>query len=128
MRVNVISTKVRKAFILRSGKVEVDEAGPVIDLFGGQIALGEDDYIVTTEAARHWFGTAVRGEASLEYQATRDAGGYLFTKAALPNGPEADFVIDLGSSKTVVTKAFLPAGVRIRQAAGVEYSDKGCTL
>jgi hypothetical protein len=127
LRANVIGKSAKKAFIIRQGeKIEVDEAGPVIDLFGGQLSVGEDEYIVTTEVSPRWTGPDVRGEADVEYVRTATgAGGYLFTKARLAGGKEGDFVIDLAASKTLVAKSFLPSDINIREATAKEYSNRG---
>lgn len=129
IRVNVTGAKVKKAFlILRGEQVQIDEIGPVIDITGGKIPLGEGfgDYAVTTEVSRHEAGTSVSGEVPLEFvRSASGTSGYLFLKGKIPGGPEGDFVLDLAADTTLVTKPFLPSGIKMREAHMTAYSAKG---
>ena len=62
LRVNVIGKKVRKAFLIQlPSKVEVDEKGPVIDMFDGKYQVGEEDYVVTIEARERKSALVAKG-------------------------------------------------------------------
>jgi predicted aspartyl protease len=127
VRVNVTGTDSKKAFFIRGGeRVEPDDTGPVLDMFKGTIPIGPGDYSLVLEITERRSVTSVDGEARLEFvPARRGTGGYLLTKVQSQDGPEEDFVVDLGAAKTLVSKSFLPKGVEIKEATAVEYSGKG---
>src|SRR5262245_4747793 len=50
LRVNVTGKNLKKVFrVLHYDQVEVDESGPVIDMFGGKVPVSENDYLLTVE-------------------------------------------------------------------------------
>jgi predicted aspartyl protease len=121
IRVNVTGANgVSKAFMIRDyEKFGVDD-GPVIDMFRGMIPLQPGDYSITTEVKVAETLSPVYGAAPLQF-----SGGLLFTAGKLPDGTEADFIVDFGAGGTLVTKDFLPAGTAIQEVKAVEYSDEG---
>ena len=120
LRVNITGKNIKKVFrLLHNEQVEVDESGPVIDMFGGKVPVGETDYLLTVETYARAAVKSVEGETALEYK------GYLFTKASMPGGGEGEFAVDLAASHTVVAKSFLPPTTKLKEASAVQYSEKG---
>lgn len=100
--------------------VSRDSVGPVMDLFGGAVPLGDGDYSITTnteaaDAAHSW-----RGAMPLTYN-----DGYLFVPVTGPDGRTGTFCVDIGASKTIVCDSFLPNDAEITESYMMEYSSKG---
>lgn len=126
IRINITGKNAKKALLLSAGGRVEPADGPVLDMFGGQIPLGDNDYAITLEIAERQARASRAGEAPLEFVRARSGdGGYLFVKAAIPGGVEADFLVDFGASRTVVARAILPKDVAIREAMSTEYSERG---
>jgi hypothetical protein len=119
LRVNVTGKFVKKAFFVRGETAEIDETGPVIDLFGGRIPLGDDDYAITLETSLRRSGTQSSGSAPLEYF------DYLFTTARTAGGPVVTWVVDFGAGSSVAARSFLPSTIKVDKGLAAEYSTKG---
>lgn len=120
IRVNVTGKTIKKAFkAIPNKEIEVDKDGPVIDMFGGKIPIGENDYAITVEITEPKSIISKSGEADLEYDK------YLFVKAKLDNGKAIDFIVDFAAAQSILVKNILPATAELTEAKSVEYSEKG---
>lgn len=120
IRVNVTGKNIRKAFRIYEGdRIEVDRDSPVIDMFGGKISIGENDYSISIETSESKTAPPVKGESVLEYN------GYLLTKALIGNGVESYFAVDFAAAQSIISKAILPSTIKLTEATSVEYSEKG---
>jgi predicted aspartyl protease len=131
MRVSVTTAEGGRAvFLVGAGQPVVrDTAGPVLDMFGGKVPLQPGDVAITTEVRPAAAGTVggstaagkpVQGDAALEA-----GGSHLFARGWVVGGGAGEVLVDLGASRTVVSRAALPAGVEVRELQGVEYGPEG---
>lgn len=122
-RVNVIGGGTRTLFIIEDG-VARRGSGPVIDLFGGRIPLGPDDFSITTQVTVR--AEPVELEGTVELVMLDDPlKGLLVARGRIDNGPEGEFIVDLGATGTVVDRAALPPGVEVRPLSAVEITERG---
>lgn len=121
IRVNVKgSNGIQKAFLIENYNKIKDDAGPVIDMFGGKLPLQPGDFIITTETRKADKAVAINGKVSYKIE-----DGWIVVPVTLSNGTMANFVIDLAATSSVIDKAFLPAGIEINKMEMVEYSVNG---
>jgi predicted aspartyl protease len=121
IRVSVVGGDgTRTAFLIRGNATAEPDPGPVQNLLAGTpIALGAEDYVVTTDTRAGATGARIEGEAPVEL------AGHAFVRVTGPDGRSGWFILDTGAAETVVAKTFLPDTVRIAEAAMVEYSSAG---
>lgn len=109
------------SFTVIDGNIQPDEIGPVIDVFQGQIPLGQNDYSITSEVYRRRIGPAVTGRVSLSLR-----NGYPMVRGVLADGTEIDLIVDTGGgSALVLTRSVLPDDVDLEPGYMLEYSEKG---
>lgn len=121
IKVNITGTNIKKVFRI-SGYNEIteDNSSPVIDMFQGKLPLGDGDYSITTEITAKQDSYKLNGELELEYFA-----GYYFTKLILPDGSQADMIVDLGAASSVLTKNALPKNQPVYPLTAGEVSAEG---
>lgn len=106
--------------ITPNGAVSRDTLGPPTDMFRGQVPLGEGDVSITTEVRDAVTNSAVTGSADL-----RREGPYFVAALTAAGGGSGDVIVDLGASRTVITRAMLPPGIIPRPLVAVEYGPGG---
>lgn len=110
-------------FIIRGYEsVAADDAGPVVDMFAGKVPLSPHNYLICTDTWEISAGPPLAGQMDLEFD------HYLFARGRAGDGREGDFVVDLGSGTTLVSKAYLPGGAKITPTATAQYSSAGKEL
>jgi len=110
----------QKAYLIE-GYSRVREAdGPVLDMFAGRMELHEGDYSFMTECMESRGTDFIRGEAP--YRIHR---GWITVLCRLPGGREGRFVVDFGSTTTVIPKDLLSPEAEILKLEVVEYSSEG---
>lgn len=120
IRVSITGQLVKKAYSIISGTRIEPADGPVMDMFGGQIPLGPDDFSIAVETkAASSEMPGLSGEAQLVFD------DYLFTTGKFKDGVERTFVIDTAASRSVLDKRYLPPDTLIESAKSTEYSEKG---
>jgi hypothetical protein len=109
------------SFVIRRwSRIEPDDVGPVIDLFGGRVPVQPGDAVLFT---RTW---QARGPGVLDGDAPLvDAGGYLFVPVRGPDGREHEFVLDFGAGTTIVARDVLPENAEILDLGMLEHSEGG---
>ena len=121
LRVNVTGAGGRRqAFAIVANGPATEAAGPVIDMFRGQLPLGPGDWAITTEVTEHVRAAGLAGSVPLE---RRD--GLLFARVTGSDGREGRFVVDTAAGATVVARAFLPRAAVIVPIEAVEHSEEG---
>lgn len=122
VRLNVTDAEGRKAaFVVEPGQAVVaDTVGAVIDMFGGRVPLEAGDVSVTLEVAVAERQSAAPGEAQLTL-----AGSHLFARGRVAGGGSGRFLIDLGASRSVVSRSVLPPGTEVRPMVGTAYGPEG---
>lgn len=121
LRINVTGSGGRQqAFAVVANGPAAEAAGPVIDMFRGQLPLGPGDWAITTEVTEHVRAAGLAGAVPLE---RRD--GLLFARVTGSDGREGRFVVDTAAGATVVARAFLPGGAQVAPIEAVEHSDQG---
>jgi predicted aspartyl protease len=121
VRVNVTGGRHRAAFLILQNETIQRDVGPVANMFSGRLPAEvlQSAYVVQTETYRHDAGPLVTGTVPLEIDR------WPFVRVTLPDGAEADFVVDIGAATTTVDQSLLPDGVEITEASMVEYSAAG---
>lgn len=120
IRVNVTGKTIKKAFrVNHKGEIEVDKNGPVIDMFGGKIPIGDTDYSITIEVTEAKTNASIKGAVPLEFNQ------YLFVKAQIGDGQTTDFIVDTAAAQSILAKNILPESIKLSEAKSVEYSEKG---
>lgn len=97
---------------------EVDEIGPVLDIFAGLVPLGESDYSVFTSTYNpREIDPTFAGTAPIEFD-----GDHHYVRGRIAGGPEGRFIVDMGAATTVLTRDALPEGTEIVSQQRVQYS------
>lgn len=121
MRVSVTPGSGRAAvFIIEpGGRVVRDTLAPPTDMFRGMVPLEPADVSITTEV-REAPAATVSGAAAL-----RRGGPYLLARLAVPGGGEGEVIVDLGASRTLLTRELLPPGTETSALVAVEHGPEG---
>jgi predicted aspartyl protease len=120
VRVSVIGGNGSKNVFMIRGYADVQVAsGPAIDMFGGVIPLGPNDYAVTSEVSLHEPLPPAFGEAALRFE--KD----LLLVTATLAGRSGPFIVDFGAGGTVVSHSALPPDTPIKKVTAIEYSADG---
>jgi hypothetical protein len=121
IRVNITGAAgFRKAYVVR-GYRDVELApGPVIDMFGGKVPIGDGDFAITTEIRPRESVTPLEGSAALEFD-----DGLLYVWGEVAGAASGWFIVDFGAGSTTVDSRVLPVGLEVREVRGVEHSDSG---
>lgn len=109
-----------RAFAVSSYTAVRAAPGPVLDLFGGRLPLGPDDWAITLEASASAALTPVEGEVSLLFD-----GEHLFAEGVLGSGRRALFVVDLAAASCVVRLDLLPPGTDVVAVSAVSHESGG---
>ncbi len=109
-----------RAFAVSSYEAVRAAPGPVLDLFGGRLPLGPDDWAITLEASASAATTAVEGQVSLLFD-----GEHLFAEGGLRSGRRALFVVDLAAASCVVRLDLLPPGTEVVAVSAVAHESGG---
>lgn len=121
IRVSITGGGKRAAFLISQNRTVESDVGPVANMFSGRVPAETlaGGYVLQTETYRHETGAPVAGKVPLEIDR------WPFARVTLPDGVEAEFIVDIGAANTVVDKSMVPSGVDITEASMVEYSAAG---
>jgi hypothetical protein len=121
MRVSVTPGAGRPAvfIVAPDGSVARDTIAPATDMFRGMVPLQAADVSITTEI-RDAIVRSVTGSAAL-----RRAGPYFLASLAVRGGGTGDVIVDLGASRTLITRALLPPGIEPSALVAVEHGPEG---
>jgi hypothetical protein len=122
--VNIISGKgYKQAFIIYDYELIKEDDGPVIDIFGGQIPMADNDYSITLETKINASTRAISGSVPFV-----KIDEWIVVEAKLPGGKSGKFIIDTGASGGVVLKqSALPESTKVSELKAVAYSEEGKT-
>ena len=121
MRVSVTPGAGRATVFIVSpdGSVSRDTIAPPTDMFRGMVPLQAADVSITTEI-REAVDRQVTGSAEL-----RRAGPWFLASLAVQGGGKGDVIVDLGASRTLITRALLPPGIEPSALVAVEHGPEG---
>ncbi|MEX1113149.1 MAG: aspartyl protease family protein [Patescibacteria group bacterium] len=105
--------------IAPDGLVSRDTIAPPTDMFRGAVPLQSSDVSITTEI-REEVNRSVTGSAEL-----RRAGPYFLASLVVQGGGKGDAIVDLGASRTLITRALLPPGIEPSALVAVEHGPDG---
>jgi hypothetical protein len=105
--------------IAPDGVITRDTIAPPADMFRGMVPLGPADVSITTET-REAATAALTGTATLRW-----GGPYLLTTLEVEGGGRGDVIVDLGASRTLLTRSLLPSGVHPAPLVAVEHGPDG---
>jgi predicted aspartyl protease len=118
VRLNIIGGDGNKsAFIIEHYDLVKTDNGPVIDMFGGKLPVKPGDFIITTETKRPTNQNSLAGGVPF-----RISNEWIVVSVGVGAGRQADFVVDLAATTSVIDKAFLPSGIPVKKLEMVEYS------
>lgn len=109
---------VKKAFVIDRYEQVKEDTGPVIDMFGGKVPVKPGDYLITTETKKSEKANSVSGAFYFKMD-----NGWMIAPITLSDGKQANFVIDLAATSSVIDKNALPSTAIINQVEMVEYKD-----
>lgn len=109
-----------RAFAVPSYETVRAASGPVLDLFGGRLPLGPDDWAITLEATERAHAAAVAGQVALLFD-----GEHLFAAGRLSSGRTALFVVDLAAASCVVRRDLLPPGTEVVAVSATAHGADG---
>ncbi|MDP3908986.1 MAG: retropepsin-like aspartic protease [Gemmatimonadales bacterium] len=105
--------------IAPDGSVARDTIAPPTDMFRGMVPLQPADVSITTEI-REVAAGSVTGAAEL-----RLGGPYFLATLEVPGAGKGDVIVDLGASRTLITREMLPPGVDASALVAVEQGPEG---
>lgn len=124
VRLNITgSNGYEKAFIIERFESVIEDDGPVLDIFSGQIPLNQGDYSFFTECTEAKSSKSIVGV--VPYLLHR---GWITVHCKLSDGIEGRFVVDFGATTTFIPKKMLPPGNEIRNLQMVEHSSEGVNI
>jgi hypothetical protein len=110
----------RKAYVVRSYREVESAPGPVIDMFGGKVPIGDGDFAITTEIRPHAPAPRLDGSAPMEFD-----DGVLYVWGEIAGAVSGWFIVDVGAGGTALDSRMLPPGTDVRPVRAVEHSDSG---
>jgi len=120
IRVNITGLSQKKVFSIKEYEtITEDTNSPVIDMFKGQIPMGEGDYSITTEITTSKKEGRIEGEFDIELY-----GGYYFTRLIV-NNHEVNAIVDLGAANSFLLNETLPVDVLKYDVYASEVSAEG---
>lgn len=124
IRVNIINGKgYKQAFMIYDYELIKKDDGPVIDIFGGQIPMEDNDYSITIETKINASARAISGSVPFV-----KIDEWIVVEARLPGGKSGKFILDTGASGGIVLKqSALPESTEISELRAVAYSGEGKT-
>jgi len=111
---------IKKAFLIANYEDVREDKGPVIDMFGGKLPVMAGDYIITTETKKATDVSVLNGKVAFKIK-----NGWIVVPVIMSDGRQADFVVDLAATSTVIDKTILPSSTQINKIEMVEYSANG---
>ena len=119
IRVNVMNGNgLKQAYIIDHYDKIYKDDGPVLDIFGGAIALDKNDYAITLETNVITESPKIYGSVPFE-----KIDGSIVVEAELPNGKRGKFILDTGATGSLaVKKDFLPIDTEISELKAIAYS------
>ena len=124
IRVNIVNGKgYKQAFMIYDYELIKEDDGPVIDIFGGQIPMEDNDYSITIETKINASARAIFGSVPFV-----KIDEWIVVEAKLPGGKSGKFILDTGASGGIVLKkSGLPENTEISELKSIAYSGKGKT-
>jgi len=109
------------AFIVHpDGSIARDTLAPPTDMFRGSVPLQPGDVSITTEIREADVGARAVGSVEL-----RRAGPYFLATLQVVGGGEGEVIVDLGASRTLLSRDMLPPGVEPKALTAVEHGPEG---
>ena len=119
IRVNIIGSEFKKAYLIKNYTDISEDEGPVMDLFGGKMQPKAGEYIITYETTVSTMKENITGVPFI-----KNEHGWVLIEGELGD-KKGYFIVDFAATGTVILKDFVPPGIQIAMPTATQYSVDG---